>query len=53
MTQWRESDLQFIQRILAEDGLWFRTGVNTSTGLDTVTASESRSRPPGNLPAWR
>ncbi|HAV1831595.1 TPA: type VI secretion system tip protein VgrG [Enterobacter hormaechei subsp. steigerwaltii] len=41
ITQWRESDLQFIQRILAEDGIWFRTGVNTTTGLDTVTFADS------------
>ncbi|WP_369409927.1 hypothetical protein, partial [Candidatus Pantoea deserta] len=24
------------QRILAENGIWFRNGVNTTTGLDTV-----------------
>ncbi|MGE6767828.1 type VI secretion system Vgr family protein, partial [Serratia sp. NPDC071084] len=41
ITQWRESDLQFIQRILAEDGIWFRTGVNSTTGLDTVTFADS------------
>lgn len=41
ITQWRETDLQFIQRILAEDGIWFRTGVNTTTGLDTVTFADS------------
>ncbi|WP_033783770.1 type VI secretion system Vgr family protein [Pantoea sp. 9140] len=42
ITQWRETDLQFIQRILAEDGIWFRTGVNTTTGLDTVTFADSQ-----------
>ncbi|EPY5345291.1 type VI secretion system Vgr family protein [Klebsiella quasipneumoniae] len=42
ITQWRETDLQFIQRILAEDGIWFRTGVNTTTGLDTVTFGDSQ-----------
>jgi len=42
ITQWRETDLQFIQRILAEDGIWFRTGVNTTTGLDTVTLADSQ-----------
>ncbi|QGX92473.1 type VI secretion system tip protein VgrG [Tatumella sp. TA1] len=41
ITQWRETDLQFIQRILAEDGIWFRTGVNT-TGLDTVSFADSQ-----------
>lgn len=42
ITQWRETNLQFIQRILAEDGIWFRTGVNTTTGLDTVTFGDSQ-----------
>lgn len=42
ITQWRETDLQFIQRILAEDGIWFRTGVNTTTGLDTLTFADSQ-----------
>lgn len=42
ITQWRETDLQFIQRILAEDGIWFRTGVNTTTGLDTLTLADSQ-----------
>lgn len=37
-----ETDLQFIQRILAENGIWFRTGVNTTTGLDTVTFADSQ-----------
>ena len=41
ITQWRETDLQFIQRILAEDGIWFRTGVNITTGLDRVTFADS------------
>lgn len=41
ITQWRESDLQFIRRITAEVGIWFRTGVNTTTGLDTVTFADS------------
>ncbi len=35
INRWRETDLQFIQRILAEVGIWLRTGVNTTTGLDT------------------
>ncbi|MEB6335705.1 type VI secretion system Vgr family protein [Serratia rhizosphaerae] len=42
ITQWRESDLQFIQRILSEVGIWFRTGVNDVTGLDTVTFADSQ-----------
>ncbi|CAK9886233.1 MAG: Actin cross-linking toxin VgrG1 [Candidatus Erwinia impunctatus] len=42
ITQWRESDLQFIQRLLAETGIWFRTGVNGVTGMDTVTFADSQ-----------
>ena len=42
ITQWRETDLQFIQRILSEVGIWFRTGVNDVTGLDTVTFADSQ-----------
>lgn len=42
ITQWRETDLQFIQRILAEDGIWFRTGVNPATWLDTVMFADSQ-----------
>ncbi|MEM6052414.1 type VI secretion system tip protein VgrG [Erwinia sp. P7711] len=42
ITQWRETDLQFIQRILAEVGIWFRTGVNDVTGLDTLTFADSQ-----------
>ncbi|MGV3345352.1 type VI secretion system Vgr family protein [Enterobacteriaceae bacterium LUAb1] len=42
ITQWRETDLQFIQRILAEDGIWFCTGVSTRTGLDTVRFADSQ-----------
>lgn len=42
ITQWRETDLQFIQRILSEVGIWFRTGVNEVTGLDTVTFADSQ-----------
>ena len=42
ITQWRESDLQFIQRVLAEVGIWFRTGVNDVTGLDTLIFADSQ-----------
>lgn len=42
ITQWRETDLEFIQRILAETGIWFRTGVNDVTGLDTLTFADSQ-----------
>ncbi|HAV1831413.1 TPA: type VI secretion system tip protein VgrG [Enterobacter hormaechei subsp. steigerwaltii] len=42
ITQWRETDLQFIQRLVAEVGIWFHTGVNDDTGLDTVTFADSQ-----------
>lgn len=42
ITQWRETDLRFLQRILSEVGIWFRTGVNAVTGLDSVTFADSQ-----------
>lgn len=42
ITQWRETDLEFIQRILAETGIWFHTGVDEVTGLDTLTFADSQ-----------
>ena len=42
ITQWRETDLQFIQRLLSEVGIWFRSGVNAVTGLDTLTFADSQ-----------
>jgi len=42
ITQWRETDLQFIQRLLSEIGIWFRCGVNEATGLDTVIFADSQ-----------
>ncbi|WP_416262621.1 type VI secretion system Vgr family protein [Gibbsiella quercinecans] len=42
ITQWRETDLQFIQRILAEVGIWFRCGENGVTGLDTLLFADSQ-----------
>jgi len=42
ITQWRETDLQFIQRILSEVGIWFRCGVNNTTGMDTVIFADSQ-----------
>ncbi|VTM10912.1 Uncharacterized protein conserved in bacteria [Raoultella terrigena] len=42
ITQWRETDLQFIQRILSEVGIWFHCGVSDMTGLDTVTFADSQ-----------
>jgi len=42
ITQWRETDLQFLQRILSEVGIWFHTGVNDVTGLDTLTFADGQ-----------
>lgn len=42
ITQWRESDLQFIRRLLSDVGIWFRIGVNDVTGLDAVTFADSQ-----------
>ncbi|MFE4111818.1 type VI secretion system Vgr family protein [Kosakonia sp. YIM B13611] len=42
ITQWRESDLQFIRRILSEVGIWFHIGGNEVTGLDTVTFADDQ-----------
>ena len=35
ITQWRETDLQFIQRILSEVGIYWRTEMDDVCGLDT------------------
>jgi type VI secretion system secreted protein VgrG len=43
ITQWRESDLEFIHRLLAETGIWYRCGVNNTTGMDTVTFADSQT----------
>ncbi|MGK5203919.1 phage late control D family protein [Enterobacter roggenkampii] len=37
ITQWRETDLQFIQRILSEVGIYWRTEMDDVRGLDTRT----------------
>lgn len=43
MTQWRESDLEFFHRVLAESGIWYRCSVNHETGLDSVTFADSHT----------
>ena len=43
ITQWRESDLEFVHRLLAETGIWYRCGVNNATGMDTVTFADSQT----------
>ncbi|MCE9994153.1 type VI secretion system tip protein VgrG [Enterobacter asburiae] len=42
ITQWRESDLEFIHRLLAETGIWYRCDVNDATGRNTVIFADSQ-----------
>ncbi|WP_312241238.1 contractile injection system protein, VgrG/Pvc8 family [Pantoea sp.] len=41
ITQWQETDLQFIQRILAEVGIWFRQTMNDTTELNIILFADS------------
>ncbi|EGU7152026.1 type VI secretion system tip protein VgrG [Salmonella enterica] len=42
ITQWRETDLEFIQRILAEVGIYWRTVMDDVRGLDTYILADSQ-----------
>ncbi|RZM89486.1 type VI secretion system tip protein VgrG [Escherichia sp. E2586] len=42
ITQWRETDLQFIQRILSEVGIYWRTEMDDVRGLDTYILADSQ-----------
>jgi len=42
ITQWRETDLEFIQRILSEVGIWFRQDINKLTELDVTIFCDSQ-----------
>lgn len=42
ITQWRETDLQFIQRILSEPGIWFRSEMNAITEQETLIFADSQ-----------
>ncbi|UDJ85224.1 type VI secretion system Vgr family protein [Kosakonia oryzae] len=42
ITQWRETDLQFIQRILSDVGIWFRQEINNATDLDVTVFGDSQ-----------
>ncbi|EDW8110696.1 type VI secretion system tip protein VgrG [Salmonella enterica] len=42
ITQWRETDLEFIQRILAEVGIYWRTMMDDVRGLDTYILADSQ-----------
>lgn len=42
ITQWRETDLQFIQRLLSEVGIFWRTVMDDERGLDGVIFADSQ-----------
>ncbi|WP_145560348.1 type VI secretion system Vgr family protein [Yersinia mollaretii] len=42
ITQWRETDLQFIQRLLSEVGIWFRSEMQDATEQETVIFADSQ-----------
>ncbi|CQJ62876.1 Rhs element Vgr protein [Yersinia intermedia] len=42
ITQWRETDLQFIQRLLSEVGIWFRSEMVDTTEQETVIFADSQ-----------
>jgi len=42
ITQWRETDLEFIQRILSEVGIFWRTEMDEARGLDTYIFADSQ-----------
>ncbi|MDK4748191.1 type VI secretion system tip protein VgrG [Leclercia adecarboxylata] len=42
ITQWRETDLQFIQRILSEVGIYWRTEMDDGRGLDVYILADSQ-----------
>ncbi|WFC77800.1 type VI secretion system tip protein VgrG [Enterobacter roggenkampii] len=42
ITQWRETDLEFIRRILSEVGIFWRTEMDDVRGLDTYIFADSQ-----------
>ncbi|MCG0456234.1 type VI secretion system tip protein VgrG [Enterobacter cloacae complex sp. ECC445] len=42
ITQWNETDLQFIQRILSEVGIWFRSEMHAVTRQETLIFADSQ-----------
>ncbi|WP_196095826.1 type VI secretion system Vgr family protein [Enterobacter roggenkampii] len=42
ITQWRETDLEFIRRILSEVGIYWRTEMDDVRGLDTYIFADSQ-----------
>ena len=43
ITQWRESDLEFIQRLLSEVGIWFRSETQATTESEILIFADSQS----------
>lgn len=44
ITQWQETDLAFVQRILAEVGIWYRQVRHDVTGLDVTVFGDSQQQ---------
>nr|WP_313670921.1 type VI secretion system tip protein VgrG [Enterobacter mori] len=42
ITQWRETDLEFIQRILSEVGIFWRTEMDEARGLEVLIFADSQ-----------
>ncbi|EGT4489328.1 type VI secretion system tip protein VgrG [Cronobacter malonaticus] len=42
ITQWRETDLAFIQRLLSEVGIWWRTEMDSVRGLDVTIFADTQ-----------
>ncbi|MEB0952516.1 type VI secretion system Vgr family protein [Citrobacter sedlakii] len=42
ITQWRETDLEFVQRILSEVGIFWRTETDEARGLEVVIFADSQ-----------
>lgn len=42
ITQWRETDLEFIQRLLSEVGIYWRTEMDNTRGLDVYIFADSQ-----------
>ncbi|VFS62235.1 Uncharacterized protein conserved in bacteria [Leminorella grimontii] len=55
LTQWEESDLTFIRRLLADSGIWFRFESHAEHGCDVVVFGDSvqqyQDGPTGQLPS--
>jgi type VI secretion system secreted protein VgrG len=43
ITQWRETDLEFIQRLLSEVGIWFRSEMEAATETETLIFADGQA----------